>query len=486
MSEELAKNVEENVEEADGHIEILRMPSKPLFSMLGKSEGGWGDVIRKAFDDKAAEVAGRSNQPENIGEVPHPYNMRATSRFLTANVHHSACIAAKVSATIGLGMESEEDEEVLDKLCDESWQATFNEVWEDYENTGNGYLEVVRKDGVITGLHHLRACDVVIDVEDQEGRDWHYNMASKISTQLRFARFGEADRIAAKYKLTDKNKVSEVIHFSEPTTLSRWYGVPRWLAVVPAVELVIAILQHNYDFFNNRGVPEFMLFFTGGQVDEKTWAKVVKQLKANIGLGNSRKTMAVNIPHEQIKVQLEKLAMEGKEEGSFQDMLDSLSLLVVSGHQTPPLLAGIQIPGKLGANNELPNALMAFQLLTIAPRQKYLRSILRNTLGKDQLGVEGLSKGKDLFKFKTITDEMNLDAMDAVSRTRRPIGAGATPDGQGPQGGKRAPEAGTPAARLQALTKGLGLDGLSKSERVELYVRAISDVMAEVIGAMAA
>jgi hypothetical protein len=114
--------------------------------------------------------------------------------------------------------------------------------------------------------------------------------------------------------------------------------------------------------------------------------------------------MAVNLTDPNITVQLEKLAMESAADGDyFTSMMETLSVNIVSAHGTPPAIAGIMIPGKMGASNEASQAIMSFQALTIGPKQEIFETVLDNTLGSDK-GVEGLTKG--VFNLKTIVDEM--------------------------------------------------------------------------------
>jgi hypothetical protein len=91
----------------------------------------------------------------------------------------------------------------------------------------------------------------------------------------------------------------------------------------------------------------------------------------------------------------------------------------------PPILAGILIPGKLGATNETPNAILAFQALVIGPAQETLESILDMTLGNSKLnGQLGLKPGD--FKFKTIVDEIaeqmeKINPMDTLASSREQL-----------------------------------------------------------------
>lgn len=431
-----------------------------------------------------------SGQGVRIGRQFRPYDFDAILNFKTANVHHATCINTKVSSTVGQGFLTDEDKanrkkmqmlaegsragmaggggggamgggggvtvpfssgmskaaKILDPLCNGTFQQVLTNVAEDFYQLANGYIEVVR--GIpgslqITGLHHLPARDTWVYVEDQQ-YNYHYEIQSCQGPLFnrRFARFGDKEGMATRVSnllpifdspgmdgkpQVDRRGVSEVIHIKNHNTLSRWYGFADWLSCVPSVELAQCVMQQKYDFFNNRGVPEFFLFILGKKMPPKEWAKLENAIKAGIGRGNSHKSVAVNIEDPETTIKLEKLMSEGKTDEGFQSMKETLAMDVVTAHRTPPLLAGIQIPGKLGANNELPNALMAFQVLVIGPAQHTFQSTLGDTLG-NAMDNGGMALTYEDFALKTILDSIDVGIMSTVGAMRQPItGSGRDP-----------------------------------------------------------
>lgn len=379
---------------------------------------------------KVAEDIEPSRQGVNTGHRRHPFDMRKVADFKTINTHHSSCLESKRDATTGLGFVNDATTDALDELNPEGCLPILNTAADNYWGSGNGYLEVVRRGGIIKGLYEIPPHQVKVYVESDLTKDFHYRVLGE-KTEKIMARFGETQRLLGEGGNVistggatlpeNADEISEIIHFKRPSTLSRWYGVPDWLSAVPCVELVRAALQHNYDFFNNRGVPEFILVASGGQIDAEDWKHIEDMIKSHVGQGNSRKTMAINIPNASVNIDVIKLAMETVDEGSFQKMMDSLAAMIVSAHRVPPLLAGIMVPGKLGASNELPNALATFQALTIGQAQRYFQNMLACTLGKE------MSIERDGFEFNQILDHINLDAMNDAASTRTPVGP-ADPD----------------------------------------------------------
>jgi hypothetical protein len=389
----------------------LSKAQSQLYPSLAEEGLGLLDTICKAQRDGAP-----SNQGVATGTVRRPFDFRRTALLKLHNEHHSTCIEAKKSATVGLGHVDDSTKGKLDPLCRVSWLNTMLQVAEDFESIGNGFLEVVREGfagtGAIVGLHYQPACDVSIVVEDDE-YNFHYEVKTEGGrrTEVKFAAYGDLDDF--KTRLPGKNiagRVSELIHFAQPSSYSRWWGVPYWLAAVASIELVQSLKQHQFDFHQNRGVPEFMLFVLGTKVRTKDWTVIEEALQAQIGLGNSHKSVAINLTDPNITVQLEKLAMEGSADGEFfAKMMETLSVNIVSAHRVPPPIAGIQTAGKMGAANESSNAIISFQSLVIGQSQENFETTLRCSLGADQ----SLAMGEDAFTFRTIVEEM-AEAMKAL------------------------------------------------------------------------
>ncbi|MCZ2418666.1 MAG: phage portal protein [Burkholderiales bacterium] len=438
---------------AEPRVLSFSKPSRNIFSKESKDEEN-ASLLATLFK---ADPKGASTQPMQPGMRQLPYDFKAIYGLMTANVHHASCIRAKRSATVGLGFSDKKVHPTLDPLCDVSWQDTLDAICDDYWMTGNGYLEVVRLGEQITGLHHVRAADVRIVVEDRVNLHYVIEGNGESFGSTVFAKFGEAAEVFAEGSPRHKAVVrhsaatqpnidgdalpattSELVHFRRAGAIDRWYGYADWIAAVTSIELVQMNHQHDFDFHNNRGVPEFILWVLGEQVTPENWKKIEARLESHVGLGNSRKSMAINLPGENIETRVDKLAMEGAADPAmFSTKNDTLALEIVSAHGVPPLLAGIQIPGKLGANNELPNALMAFQALVIGQAQHTFETTLAVTLG-DTSRNGGLGLSRENFEatmemdemtgrlkkkggLRTILDAINVGMADTVGRMREPL-----------------------------------------------------------------
>jgi hypothetical protein len=408
------------------------------------------------------------------------------------NTTHSACLDAKSSSTVGLGHRDETIHETLDPLCQFSWQDTMDALCDDFWETGECFLEVVRGNEndptEITGLFHLESAQVTVEVEEEDNSEnYHYIVRGETggSQTTVMAKWGDLERLKKTFGQTPTgdpdNSVnandasarrrsalsgfvvnSEVVHIRIGRNRSRFYGFPDYMSAVPSIELVQCMTQHEFDFYFNRGVPELLLFLIGKNVTPSTWEKVENMLKSSQGLGNSHKTGGVQIPGtpEDTKVQVEKLAMEDSGQNGFSDKSLTLAMLIATAHGVPPMLANILLPGKIGAANEGPNALMIFQKRKLGQAQRNFSTMFARTLGSKGVKFaqpEGASKsisadaflgktgkpkanpmdpqsamgttdenGMPIFAqpgngFKTVLDGMTLGAQDTLSRMKEPL-----------------------------------------------------------------
>lgn len=427
-----------SVQDAFGRV--FQRANVKLFKEHYEKDMSFSALLAKSVAESIVDTS----QGISAGIKEHPFDMVSVKELKQANIHHARCLNAKVACTVGLGFQTEEGQKrakkvgkpglrrfeeskaakVLNPLCDISFQDVYTSTGIDFWELGNGLLEIKRRTpsrkSPITGIHFLPCTDAQVYVENEFGfRHWVIRGKDK-RDERRFAMFGDIDRYMKANKKAQN--VSEVIHFRQPNNVSRWYGMPDHLAVIAAIELVQCVYQDKFDSHLNRGVPEFLMFFIGTRLTKKDWDKIEKALNANIGLGNSHKSMAMELPgsKDTVDVKVEKLAMENKNGDTFSLLNEALATHIVSGHGVPPLLAGIQIPGKLGANNELPNALLAFQLLTINQAQFIFQQTLGTTLGNPRLNG-GLPLRIQDFTHNQITDAMDLTALATMGGMRETV-----------------------------------------------------------------
>lgn len=408
-----------------------------------------------------------SNQGRHPGEQQPPIDFEGASMLMLAVNIQETCIRTKRDATVGLGFESQEEkdakarqreldlkshdlamgaqpatpgapakkplpedpakavakaaeepkskskvEEVLDPLCgDHGFQHLLNQCGEDYENTGNCYIEVVRDDGgKIVALWFMPA--VAVRLVNEDKKPFYHYVAHQRDGDVLYAVFGDVDDLRSRIT-TDQEQITELICIKQPTSFDPNYGLPSWLSAVPWLELAQKVMQCDFDYFDNRAVPDLLVLLSGAKVPEADLTSLKTQIAATVGKGKRHRSVIANLPHPDTEVTFERLNADNRER--FSDLWTSIQLNVVSTHRVPPLLAGVVLPGKMAAANELPNALVAFQTLYVQQHQKNFENRLGNTLGLEE---EGLGLAPDDFKLRKITDYYDIGQLDTMSRMR--------------------------------------------------------------------
>lgn len=435
---------------------------------------------------KAVRVEG-TNVGTEVGARAHQINKDASRRFRDLNTTHATCLDAKRSSSVGMGHREQEIYEALDPLCRFGWQDVLDAVGDDDCGEGEGFIEVVWDAGRtrVLGLNHLDGAAVNVVVERQNDSERvHYQVTSVQGTRetVAMAAWGDLLELRRRFAAADGQPRidgllaaplggrivdSEVIHLRHPNPRDPYSGYPDWVAATPAMELVHALVRHEFDFHFNRGVPELIYHLIGGTLNPKDWEKIENIFKANQGVGSSQKSAALHLPGsaDAWRIQVERLG-DPRSQDFFGEKSDALAMLIATAHGVPPILANILLPGKIGASNEGPNALLLFQKRKLGQIQRRYSRTLAATLGSgvalsnpdgatrtlaadlflgarfsksevDPLtGQKGAPKdetGSPIYVepgngFKTVLDGMTLGAQETMARMKEPMaGSGRNP-----------------------------------------------------------
>ena len=367
-------------------------------------EEGW---IRKAKGSGEP-----SNQSTPTGRQSHIVDFDGLAFLRERNVHHVRCLIAKTRYVSSGGFRDDKIEEVLGPLCEDGLlQPLLDHVAYCLGEFHEAGIEVVWTGGRITGLHPIHPMDYWV-VKEEDSRDYHYEIRSRGGfgftesiEGLRFARFGDRADMIRRLVINpaDEDKVSEIIRFSrDKNVLSEVYGTPEWLPGVPYMELETCQVQYRFDFFWNGCVPDAIYSVTKVLLEPSAWTELKSTLQAHQGPGNRRKVMCVNIGGAEVEAQLDKLDSENEGTADSEEQAQGNALAVVTAHGVPPLIAGIAVPGKMGAVNDFPNALQAFHAQYANPVQTYICAVLAASLGNPGLNG-GLGTTADMFRGKTKT-----------------------------------------------------------------------------------
>ena len=203
---------------------------------------------------------------------------------------------------------TEEDDEPVASIKDffdyispeGSFTTVRRQVRRDLEQTGNGYIEVLRDvSGEIVYMNHLEAGItritkrdppiVVTEMIKRRGKERRVQRraverryAQVVGTKLvYFKQFGSNRRLHSAQGLwegdeklktdlnpdglvDDANNASEIIHLTLHKDPILPYGNPRWIAQTPSIMGSRAAEEYNFTFFKHGGLPPALIFIQGG------------------------------------------------------------------------------------------------------------------------------------------------------------------------------------------------------------------------------
>lgn len=439
-----------------------------------------------------ARQDGATNTGTEVGTRAHLINKGASRAMRDLNQTHATCLQAKRESSVGMGHRDQEIHDVLDPLCRYGWQDALDSAGDDFVGEGEGFLEIVWDEGrtLVQGINFLDGADVHVVVEQEnESEQIHYQVTGRTMTRETVAMAAWGDLLGLRQRYGDAGGFiradligtrqgaiaapaggrivnSEVIHFRMPNPRDPYSGYPDWVAATPAIELMQCMIRHEFDFHFNRGVPE-LIYEVIGNIKRADWDEIRRVFAAQVGLGNSQKTAAFNYPGgpESIATKVHMLG-DPRSQDFFSEKTDTLAMMIATAHGIPPMLANVILPGKIGASNEGPNALLLFQKRKLGQIQRLFSRVLAATLGsgvplaqpegapkkltREQFlgdahlggevdpmtGQKGPAKdesGAPIYHeagngFKTVLDGMTLGAQDTMARMKEPMaGSGRNP-----------------------------------------------------------
>lgn len=371
----------------------------------------------------SAKIIKESAQPPELtgNEIAHPFDdvkgdlLYYYNALPDVNAYHARSLAIKATCAVNLGLNVVDGNEtaVMERLSQvneegESLLQVLHKVALDYETTGNGVLECVRgKGGMVEELYFCPAM---------------YTYRRPRGNPTPFLYRGPAGGIVEYQRLMPgATDPQSLIHFSQPTQASRYYGLPEWSGIISDIELDYYATLYSQKFFVNSGIPDLVILVEGGQFDTETEEKVVEFVRQNFkGVDNAHRTLYLPVNDSEVKVRFERLAPDNAWSAPIEKIKESCRDRILSGHGVPPRLAGVVTAGQLGGGGEAEGQLGIFQEITIAPRQRMFAEQINRLLPemgiKATIAFEPLNttaSEKESEKFERLVNAGILDANEA-------------------------------------------------------------------------
>lgn len=276
-------------------------------------------TYRKKTDEpgtKSAELEYETSGYSMLEVARPPYNLDYLAKVSTSSSPNYAAIRAKTSNIVGLGYElvlnekskikmdmkqgdararanrrlalaRVEVQDWLESCCKGSFFLdVLNDVWVDYEATGNGYIEVGRKtNGEIGYIGHLPSTTMRV----RKAKDGFVQIVG--DKMVYFRNFGEK----TEDPVGKDKRPNEVIHIKKYSPTNGYYGVPDVVAALSAVAGNHFAERYNLEYFENKAVPRYIIKTKGPTLSAAHQQKLAEFFAANVK-GQSHRTVYVPLP----------------------------------------------------------------------------------------------------------------------------------------------------------------------------------------------
>jgi len=341
------------------------------------------------------------------GLVKPLYAPLTMAKLLEINTYHMRACRTKAEDVAGNGWKlvplidkpSEEQKEAIEEFIqgqEESLTETLKKLQLDKELVGYFSMEVAREENAFEGpvnqIKHIPAHTIRIH---KEGNKYcQYRNVKKAW----FRNFGYEKDIkradgteVVKKSLDRKTRGNEIIWNVNYTPRSCFYGIPDITPAIGAITGDISRRDYNIAFFNNYGVPAYMVSISGdfdpGDIDPKTGkTKLVTQIEDKFKevIKNPQSVMILTIPNSkgmaggEITIKVEPLSTDIKEASFRLYRVDNRNE-VITAHAIPPYRMGIYETGSL-AGNLGAESTEIYYTSVIKPRQDVYNNIMNHEI----------------------------------------------------------------------------------------------------------
>jgi PBSX family phage portal protein len=297
--------------------------------------------------------------------VQPKYRPKLLADLMERNTYHYRAVKTKAKDTVGLGWHliplvetpNEQQKLNIEQLLyfphpDQTLEEIFTQWMEDYEATGNGYVEVIRDRGLVVGFEHIpahtmrRHRDEVRYVQVRGNkRRWFKKIGTKEQIDTMTGEISEG--------LNEEQQANEVIHIMNYTSSSDYYGLPDILPVLGALLGDEQREAYNIDFFENYAIPSYAVTVAGAELDDETMNQIRQYFQKDLK-ENRHSTLVLSAPNPlgdgpAVEFQFEKLAVDVGEASFRLYRLDNRDE-VLAAHGVPPYRMGIAETGSLGGS----------------------------------------------------------------------------------------------------------------------------------------
>jgi PBSX family phage portal protein len=361
------------------------------------------DGYRTAESKQLSKDAFADSDYEKDSLVKPLYAPLTMAKLLEINTYHMRACRTKAEDVAGNGWKlipkvdnpSEEQKEAIENFIkgqDEPIENIIKKLQLDKELVGYFSMEVAREgndfDGKVNLIKHIPAHTVRIHKEGNKYCQFRNNKKTWFRNYDYEKDIRQDNGVESKGKgLTKEIRGNELIWNVNYTPRSCFYGIPDITPAIGAITGDISRRDYNIAFFNNYGVPAYMVSISGdfdpGDVNPDTGkTKLVEQIEEKFKevIRNPQSVMILTIPKSEnalggeITIKVEPLSTDIKEASFRLYRVDNRNE-VITAHAIPPYRMGIYEIGSLAGNLGAESTKIYYSSV-ILPRQEVYNNIM--------------------------------------------------------------------------------------------------------------
>jgi len=329
------------------------------------------------------------------------------AKLIEINTYHMRACRTKAEDVAGNGWKivplvdkpSVEQKEIIEEFIkgqEEGLEETIKKTQLDKELVGYFSMEVAREenafDGPVNQIRHIPAHTVRIHKEGNkfcQARDIKKKWF-RLFDYEKDINMADGKEEAGK-NLDKDSRGNEIIWNVNYTPRSCFYGIPDITPAIGAITGDISRRDYNIAFFNNYGVPAYMVSICGdfdpGDIDPDTGkTELVKNIEDKFKevIKNPQSVMILTIPKSsgtmggEITVKVEPLSTDIKEASFRLYRVDNRNE-VITAHAIPPYRMGIYETGTLAGNLGAESTVIYYTSV-IKPRQAVYNNIMNHEI----------------------------------------------------------------------------------------------------------
>jgi len=379
------------------------------------------------------------------GGITPPYPPDRLAALQELNGTHAVAVGKKASREVGFGFNivahpraddpSDEQREIAEEFWygrDTIWKigpqgtapgsptAIFELARRDWHGIGWAAIELIYgDDDTLRGLAHVPATEVRVrkgETEDGLTRRGHGYVQEEDAATRYYAEAGDRvgdDPIYVDAETGEQAEsldgvgeaANELLFIPNPSPLSKYYGVPDWVAEIQTMVGDQEAKRFNREFFEHDAMPQYAIVVEGGRLSESA-REDVRNLISDLRRKDGRRVpvleaedlaeTGIDVEGDSPTIRIEPLTQQGDEDMSFGAFRQLNEHEIAKVHEVPSQL----LDRHDATNSNSDAAIRDFVKEVIEPRQssfadRIFRVIHQEILGIDDWTLEFVTRGAE-------------------------------------------------------------------------------------------